>query len=115
MSGAAPVPPSPPSMLMKSGARPVVSMSLASSCQKPICPTAALMPTGRPLASASDSMKSSMDDTSENALCDAGLMQSLPMGTCRMAEISGVILAAGSTPPRPGLAPWLSLISIILT
>ena len=29
--------------------------------------------------------------------------------------ISGVTLAAGSTPPWPGFAPWLSLISIILT
>jgi hypothetical protein len=39
-------------------------------------------------------------------------MQSLPRGTRRILAISGVILAAGSTPPRPGLAPWLSLISM---
>ena len=31
------------------------------------------------------------------------------------AAISALTLAAGSTPPWPGLAPWLSLISIILT
>jgi len=35
-----------------------------------------------------------------------------PTGTPRMAAISGVTLAPGSMPPRPGLAPWLSLISM---
>src|SRR6185295_9398793 len=32
-----------------------------------------------------------------------------------MREISGVTLAAGSTPPCPGLAPWLNLSSTIFT
>ena len=38
-------------------------------------------------------------------------MQSCPTGTPRIRAISGVTLAPGGTPPRPGLAPWLSLIS----
>ena len=41
-------------------------------------------------------------------------MQSLPSSTPRIAAISAVTLAPGSTPPWPGFAPWLSLISIIL-
>jgi hypothetical protein len=32
-----------------------------------------------------------------------------------MTEISDVTLAAGSTPPCPGLAPWLNLSSTIFT
>ena len=36
-------------------------------------------------------------------------------GTPRVLAISAVILAFGSTPPWPGLAPWLSLTSIIFT
>jgi hypothetical protein len=51
----------------------------------------------------------------EKALWLAGEMQSTPLGTPRAAAISAVTLAPGSTPPWPGLAPWLSLSSIILT
>ena len=51
----------------------------------------------------------------ENALCAAGETQSCHAGTPRASAISGVTLGAGSTPPWPGLAPWLSLISIIFT
>ena len=39
-------------------------------------------------------------------------MQSLPISTPRISAISFVILAAGNMPPKPGLAPWLSLISM---
>ena len=39
---------------------------------------------------------------------------SLP-GTSRASAISAVTLAAGRMPPWPGLAPWETLISIILT
>ncbi len=42
-------------------------------------------------------------------------MQSCPRGMSRILAISGVILAAGSTPPRPGLAPCESLISMART
>lgn len=51
----------------------------------------------------------------EKALWADGEMQSTPIGTPRAAAISGVTLAPGSTPPWPGLAPWLSLISMSLT
>ena len=42
-------------------------------------------------------------------------MQSQPIGTPRVAAISADTFAAGSTPPWPGLAPWLILSSTILT
>ena len=51
----------------------------------------------------------------EKALCAAGETQSTPTGTPRAAAISGVTLGPGSTPPWPGLAPWLSFSSISLT
>ena len=37
------------------------------------------------------------------------------LGTPRIRAISALTLAAGNTPPRPGFAPWLSLISIART
>ena len=37
-----------------------------------------------------------------------GETQSAPIGTPRVAEISAETLAAGKTPPWPGLAPWLT-------
>ena len=85
------------------------------SSQKACSPTADLMPTGSPVASAMRSMNSSMPSTSWKAVCPAGLLQSTPTGMPRMAAISGVTLAPGSMPPRPGLAPWLSLISMART
>ena len=51
----------------------------------------------------------------ENAEWRDGEMQSTPTGTPRVTAISGLTLAPGSTPPWPGLAPWLSLSSTILT
>lgn len=51
----------------------------------------------------------------ENAECFAGETQSCPIGTPRVAAISALTLAAGSTPPWPGLAPCDSFTSIILT
>ncbi len=41
-------------------------------------------------------------------------MQSSPIDTPLILEISSDTLAAGSTPPWPGLAPWLILSSTIL-
>ncbi len=61
------------------------------------------------------STKSSIESTSWKAVWREGLMQSRSRGTLRISAISAVILAAGSTPPSPGLAPWLSLISIART
>ena len=43
--------------------------------------------------------------TSLNAVCADGLAQSRCAGTPRMRAISSVTLGAGSSPPRPGLAP----------
>jgi len=75
-----------------------------------------LNPTGLPPDSVrSCVMKSIISSGVEKAEWRAGEMQSWPMGTPRVRAISSVTLAAGSTPPCPGLAPWLSLISIILT
>jgi hypothetical protein len=50
----------------------------------------------------------------EKAECWAGEMQSSPIGTPRVIEISWLTLGPGSTPPWPGLAPWLSFSSTIL-
>lgn len=78
-------------------------------------PTAPLIPTGSPVSAASSSTKSSRLSSSSKARCRAGLAQSRPIGIPRMSEISLVTFAAGSRPPRPGLAPCESLISIALT
>ena len=51
----------------------------------------------------------------KKALWRAGEWQSRPIGTPRASAISAVTLGANRTPPCPGLAPWLSLISIIFT
>jgi len=110
-SGPAPVPPSPPSTVTKSTPRPVSAMRPASSSQNASSPTADLMPTGRPVASASISTKSIRPSTSEKAEWPGGLTQSRPASTPRICAMVGVTLAAGSIPPRPGLAPCDSLIS----
>ena len=69
------------------------------------------MPTGRPVSAASSSTQSSMLSTSWNSAWREGLMQSWPIRMPRIWAISAETFAAGSTPPSPGLAPWLSLIS----
>ena len=50
-----------------------------------------------------------------NALCAGGETTVRPSGTPRVAAISGLTLAPGSTPPRPGLAPWDSFTETALT
>ncbi len=115
-SGAAPVPPSPPSTTMKSGSRPVSSIALASANHSHGWPTQNLKPVGLPPESSrSRAMNCSISTGVENALWLAGEMQSTPISTPRASAISRVTLGPGSTPPWPGLAPWLSLISIIFT
>ena len=75
-----------------------------------------LKPVGLPPDSwRSRSMNCSISTGVANALWRAGLTQSTPTGTPRAAAISGVTLGPGSTPPWPGLAPWLSFSSIIFT
>jgi hypothetical protein len=75
-----------------------------------------LKPVGLPPdSSRTRSMKCISSSGVANALCRAGDRQSTLIGTPRAAAISAVTFGAGSTPPWPGLAPWLSLISIIFT
>src|SRR6202000_29878 len=78
-------------------------------------PMQSLKPAGLPPDSRRISpMKAIISSGVENARCDAGEMQSSPIETPRIFEISSDTLAAGSTPPWPGLAPWLILSSTIL-
>ena len=104
--------PSPPSMLMKSGPCFVSRIRSASSYQKSSCPTADLIPTGRPVAAAISSTNRISPETSSNAAWLFGLMQSSPTGMPRAAAISAVTFVPGSTPPFPGLAPWEIFTSI---
>src|SRR3712207_4148577 len=66
-SGAAPVPPSPPSIVTKSIPRSPRVMKPASSSQNTVSPTADLTPTGSPVYATSSSTQSSMLSTSENS------------------------------------------------
>jgi hypothetical protein len=93
----------------------VAAIRSASRSQNPTSPTADFTPTGSPVACASRSTNSIISSTSENAVCAAGLAQSRNAGTPRIAAISSVTFGAGNRPPRPGLAPCESLISIART
>ena len=87
-------------------------MRSASSCQKLMSPTADLMPTGRPVSAASSSTQSSRLSVSANSAWRDGLMQSSPHRRRRGRRRSRPRpWPPGSSPPRPGLAPWLSLTS----
>ena len=115
-SGAAPVPPSPPSMTMKSGVMPVASMALVIAKTSCGWPTQSLMPTGLPPdSSRSFAANSSIPAGESNAEWPDGDRQSSQAGTPRTRAISSVTFAAGNSPPWPGFAPWLSLISVIFT
>jgi hypothetical protein len=77
---------------------------------------ASLKPVGLPPDSRrSRSTNCSRPSGVSKAECAAGDTQSTPSGTPRDAAISALTLAAGSTPPWPGLAPCESLTSIIRT
>ena len=73
------------------------------------------MPTGSPVASATVSTKSSIESTSSKTACRLGEAQSLPSGMPRISAISALTFSPGSMPPRPGLAPCDSLISMART
>ena len=74
-----------------------------------------LKPVGLPPDSRrSSAMKCIISMGVENAECQAGEMQSCARRTPRMRGDLARHLGGGRTPPWPGLAPWLSLISIIL-
>ncbi len=115
-SGAAPVPPSPPSTTMKSGVTPSASIALQIARKSMREPRHSLKPAGLPPAS---SRIRAMNRTSsrgvENTRWYDGDTHFSPAGTPRASAISRVTLAPGSTPPMPGLAPWLSLSETILT
>ncbi|MNE41572.1 hypothetical protein D3C80_1356510 [compost metagenome] len=114
--GAAPVPPSLPSTTMKSGVMPVASMALAMPMNSHGWPRQNLKPTGLPPDSSRRLATNCSNSTGvRKALCAAGEMQSLPARTPRVSAISALTLCPGRIPPWPGLAPWLSLISIIFT
>jgi hypothetical protein len=114
-SGAAPVPPSAPSTTMKSGVMPVSCMALTMANHSQGWPMHSLKPVGLPPdSSRSRAMNCSSSTGVAKALWRGGAHAVLPTGTPRAAAISGVTFGPGSTPPWPGLAPWLSLSSIIL-
>ena len=115
-SGAAPVPPSEPSTMMKSGAMRSSHMALHMASTSTREPTQNLMPIGLPPESSrSLPMKYTISRGVVKAEWDAGDRQSLSCGMSRASAISGVILEAGSMPPRPGLAPWDILMVMPLT
>ena len=87
----------------------------ASSSHCSNFPTAAFIPTGKPVASAISSIKVISSGTLLNALWFGGDNTSLPISTPLIVAISFVIFAPGKTPPFPGFAPCESLISIALT
>jgi hypothetical protein len=95
---------------------PVSSIALQMAKNSHSWPTQILKPAGLPPERRrSSAMKRIISTGVENAECCAGEMQSSPIGTPRVSEISRLTLGAGSTPPWPGLAPCLSFSSIILT
>jgi hypothetical protein len=101
---------------MKSGVMPVTCIALTRANHSQGWPRQNLKPVGLPPERRrSRSMKCIISTGVENALCADGEMQSTPSGTPRASAISAVTFGPGSTPPWPGLAPWLSLISIIFT
>ena len=100
---------------MKSGVMSVASMALTMANHSHGWPMHSLKPVGLlPDSWRSCAMNCISSIGVAKALCAEGEMQSMPTGTPRAAAISGVTLAAGSMPPWPGLAPWLSFSSIIL-
>ena len=115
-SGAAAVPPSAPSTMMKSGVVPtsIIALHMASTSTRE--PTHSLNPAGLPPDSSRISAMNSISSTGvRNTEWADGLTHFSPCGTSRIRAISALTLAAGRTPPMPGLAPWLSLSETILT
>ena len=115
-TGAAPVPPSEPSMVMKSGRIFVSSIALMMAMNSTFLPRHSLKPTGLPpLSVLRRATKKSSPLGVSNSGCMAGEFTVLPTSTRRILAISSVTLAPGSTPPWEGFAPCESFISIILT
>ena len=102
--------------MMKSGVMPVRIIALHIDRNSVRAPMHNLKPTGLPPDRLrSVAMKCTSSSGVVNAVCAGGDTTVWPTGTPRVSAISGVTLGPGSTPPRPGLAPWDSLIEIALT
>ncbi len=115
--GAAPVPPSAPSTVMKSGAdsTPRRLISTHSSSSQPHAPMTLLKPTGLPVSSRIRAIIASRSSTELMSGWRFGLIESWPSRMPRMRAISALTLAPGRMPPLPGLAPCDSLISNMRT
>ena len=99
-NGAAPVPPSPPSTVIKSGVIPDCFMALHTAINSLFRPMASLKPTGLPPLSSRSVFTNSSNPTGvENALCVGGDITSVATCTSRISAISGVFLCAGKIPP----------------
>jgi len=99
-SGAAPVPPSPPSTVMKSGVMPVSSIALQRARNSTRYPTHSLNPTGLPPErSRSRATNSSSPSSVENVECAGGEITVCHGVTPRIAAISSETFGPGSTPP----------------
>src|SRR6266853_3280891 len=95
---------------------PVCNIALHTARNSHGCPTQSLNPAGLPPDSRRISPMNSIIPTGvEKQEWLDGDMQSWPIGTPRVREISAETLAAGNTPPCPGFAPWLIFSSTILT
>ncbi len=102
--------------MMKSGVTPVCSIALQTDRNSVRAPTHSLKPTGFPPERLrSVEMKCTISSGVPNAVCAGGETTVCPIGTPRVAAISAVTFAPGSTPPKPGLAPWDILIETALT
>ena len=115
-TGPAPVPPSDPSTMMKSGQelRSIIALQMARNSRRE--PMHSLKPTGLPpLRSRSWSMKSISSSGESNALCDGGDTIVCPTSTPRASATSSFTFAPGSSPPSPGFAPWEILIEMAFT
>ena len=88
---------------MKSGPWPVALMRCASCSQNGCSPTADLIPTGSPVASASVSQKSTSPSTLWNAEWLGGLWQSTPASHAAAARDLRVHLRRGHEAADPGL------------
>mmetsp|Transcript_21065 Transcript_21065/g.66166 ORF Transcript_21065/g.66166 Transcript_21065/m.66166 type:complete len:226 (-) Transcript_21065:975-1652(-) len=104
--GAAPVPPSAPSTVMKSGVMPVSTMAWVRASSSSGLPTHSLKPVGFPPESSRKCwMKCIISWGLEKAEWAGGLRQSASIRTPRASAIAGVILPLGRMPPCAGLAP----------
>ncbi len=115
-SGAAPVPPSPPSTTTKSGVTPSATIALQMPRKSERDPRQSLNPAGFPPESSRIFATNRTSSRGvEKTLCAGGDTHFSPLGTPLASAISCVTFAPGSTPPMPGLAPWLSLSETIFT